>query len=307
MAGESKVAVVGAVLANVAIAISKFIVAGITGSSSMLSEAIHSTVDTGDGLLLLLGQHRSKKPPDDKHPYGYGLELYFWTFVVALIIFGLGGGMSIYEGILHIRQPEPLADPTWNYIVLGIAFVFESISMSIASRQLFVQRRRERRSLWRIIRTTKDPQVVAVFLEDSAALMGLVVAFLGVFLSHRLGLPQLDGVASILIGLLLCSVALLLAREAKGLMVGEAADPRTQRRIRELVEGDPAVERMGPALTLQLSPEEVLLNLQVDFQDELSGRELEQAIERLERKIRAEKPEVRRIFIELKSLTPGHA
>lgn len=307
MAEESKAAVLGAVFANVAIAVSKFIVAGITRSSSMLSEAIHSTVDTGDGLLLLLGQHRSKKRPDEKHPYGYGPELYFWTFVVAVLIFGVGGGMSIYEGILHILHPEPLMNPVWNYVVLGLSFVFESCSLSLALRKLRKDQEREDRSLREIIFTTKDPQVVAVFFEDSAALLGLVVAFLGVFFSHQLRIPQLDGVASIIIGLLLATVALLLARKAKDLLVGEAADPRTQQRIREVVESDPAVERMGPSLTMQLGPDEVLLNMQVDFRDELSGQELEQAIDRLEKKIRDAKPEVRRIFIELQSLTPSRA
>jgi cation diffusion facilitator family transporter len=300
---ESKTAVIGAVAANACIAVAKFIVAGITGSSAMLSEAIHSVVDTGDGLLLLLGQSRSKRPADKNHPYGHGQELYFWSFMVAVVVFAVGGGMSIYEGIHHLLEPEPLRDPSWNYVVLGISALFESISWALGMRQL--RSERHGRSLWRTMRETKDPRAVAVVLEDSAALMGLVIAGGGIFFSHMLEKPALDGIASIAIGGLLATVAVVLARETKGLLLGEAADPRTLQHIKELVGQEPSVVRVGRALTMHLGPQEVLLNLEVDFRDALTAGELERVIDTLKRRIRDARPEIRHIFIELETLAPA--
>ena len=222
---ESKLAIYGAIAANVAIAATKFVVAGITGSSAMLSEGIHSAVDTCNGVLLLVGTWRSELPASDEHPFGHGKELYFWSLIVAVLIFGLGGGVSFYEGIQHIRHPEPMQDPTWNYVVLGLAMLFEGASFLVALRQFRAQSRGA--PFWRALEQSKDPTTYTVLAEDSAALLGLVVAALGIYFSHRLDMPALDGAASVVIGLLLAGVAVLLIRESRGLLIGEGgARPR---------------------------------------------------------------------------------
>ena len=215
---HSNITIYGALAANVAIAITKFGVAGISGSSAMLSEAIHSTVDTLNGVLLL-GLRLSERPATEEHPFGHGKELYFWSLIVAVLIFGLGGGISFYEGVVHIRHPAPIADPRWNYLVLAIAFCFEGASLLVALRQF----RRENRSgpFWRSLHLSKDPSTYTVLAEDSAALAGLVIAAAGVYFSHRFNAPVIDGAASIVIGLLLAAVAVLLVREARGLLIGE--------------------------------------------------------------------------------------
>lgn len=300
MASEKPLAIYGAMGANLLIAITKFVAAAITGSSAMLSEGIHSVVDTGNQLLLLLGIRRSKRPADEGHPFGHGKELYFWSLIVAVVLFGLGGGMSIYEGITHILHPNPLEDPTWNYAVLGLAFVFESVSWVIALKALRPQTAGE--GLWKGLRTSKDPAIVTVFFEDSAALAGLILAFLGVFLGHQLDSPLADGVASIAIGLLLAAVAAFLVRESRGLLLGESADPQTVESIRRIVEADPGVAGSKPPLTMHLGPEEVLLNLELDFRPEISPAGITEAINRLEREIHRQHPEIRRIFIEARSL-----
>ncbi|HEY2292409.1 MAG TPA: cation diffusion facilitator family transporter [Thermoanaerobaculia bacterium] len=286
--------------ANLAIAATKFVAAGFTGSSAMISEGIHSLVDTGNQLLLLLGLRRSKKPPDATHPFGHGKELYFWSLVVAMLLFGVGGGMSVYEGVTHLLHPHPLEGATWNYVSLGIAFVFEGISWVLAMRQLRPLIRE--RGVWKALRTSKDPSILILFFEDSAALVGLVFAFLGVFLGHLWNSPAADGVASILIGLLLAGVASLLVHESKGLLLGESADPRVLQGIREIVAGDPAVVRAQCPLTMHLSPDEVLLNLEIDFRPGLPPGQITESINRLEREIRRRHPEVQRIFIEARAL-----
>ena len=213
-ASESKIAVYGAIAANVAIAVTKFIAAAITGSAAMLSEGIHSTVDTGNGVLLLVGMKLSQRKPTPEHPFGHGKELYFWSLMVAVLIFGLGGGISAYEGLLHITKPEPLRDPTWNYVVLGAAAVFEGASFAVALRQ-FLNKKRDV-SFWRALKTSKDPTTYTVLAEDGAALGGLALAAAGVYLSHRLNLPVIDGTASVAIGVLLGGVAVLLIGESRG-------------------------------------------------------------------------------------------
>lgn len=297
---EKPVAVYGAMVANFLVAISKFVAAFFTGSSSMLSEGLHSLADTGNQGLLLLGIHRSEKPADDAHPFGYGQELYFWSLVVAIVLFGLGGGMSIYEGIMHILSPEQLQDPKWNYITLGAATVFEGISFVIGLRALL--RTKGAADLWQALHTSKDPAIFVVVFEDSSALAGLALAFLGVYLSHRFGEPRIDGGASILIGLLLASVAIVLAYESKGLLLGESADPRMVMRIRQLVTNDEDVLQARQPLTMHFGPDEVLLNLDVQFRKGLSSNELAAVIDRLEDKIRKMYPEVKRIFMEADSL-----
>jgi len=215
---ESRIAIYGAIGANLAIAATKFAVAGVTGSSAMLSEGIHSAVDTCNGVLLLVGTWRSELPASDEHPFGHGKELYFWSLIVAVLIFGVGGGVSFYEGVLHVREPTPLTDPFWNYVVLGAAALFEGISFAIALRQF--RREARGRPLWQALRGSKDPTTVTVLAEDSAALAGLAIAAVGVYASHVLDRPEVDGMASIAIGLLLAGVAVLLVRESRSLLVG---------------------------------------------------------------------------------------
>ena len=261
---NSRLALYGALGANVAIAATKFIAAGLSGSSAMLSEAIHSTVDTGNSLLMLTGLRLSKRPPSPEHPFGHGRELYFWSFVVAMLIFGLGGGVSIYEGIHHMRQGRPLEDPGWSYAVLAVSALFEGTSFAIALRE-FKKDIPPGLSFWRALRGSKDPPAYTVVAEDGAALVGLAIAALGIFASHRWQLPALDGLASIAIGALLGGVAVLLIRESRGLLVGEGARPETVKAIKQIALSQPGVKETGPALTMYFGPEEVLLTLDLIF------------------------------------------
>ncbi|WGT64835.1 cation diffusion facilitator family transporter [Variovorax paradoxus] len=293
---ESKVAIYGAIGANVAIAATKFVVAGITGSSAMLSEGIHSAVDTFNGVLLLVGIRLSQRPATPEHPFGHGKELYFWSLIVAVLIFGLGGGVSFYEGIQHIRHPEPMRDPTWNYVVLALAFLFEGTSFLIALRQFRAQARG--RPFWRALEQSKDPTTYTVLAEDSAALMGLAVAALGIYLSHRLKLPQLDGAASVVIGLLLAGVAVLLIGQARGLLIGEGIRPETARAIRSLAMAQPSVSDVGHVLSMYIGPDEVLAIVDVNFKEGTATGEAAEAISAIERQVRARFPMIRRLFIE---------
>jgi cation diffusion facilitator family transporter len=298
---ERTITVYGAMAANAVIAASKFAAAIISGSSAMLSEGIHSVVDTGNELLLLLGIHRSEKPADALHPFGYGKELYFWSLIVAILLFGLGSGMSIYEGISHIRHPAVIRDPTWNYVVLGIAFVAEGTSWAIALKKL-LEKKKKGHGVWQALRDSKNPAVFVVLAEDSAALAGIVVAFLGVLLGHRLRNPYLDGAASIIIGLILTAVAGFLAYESRDLLVGESADAEVVQSIRKLAEADPAVVGAARPLTMHFGPDQVLLNLDIEFRPNLSASEVAAAVDRLEASIRREQPSIKRIFIEAESL-----
>ncbi len=265
----------------------------------MLSEGIHSIVDTGNGGLLLVGLRKSQKPADARHPFGHGKELYFWPLIVAILIFALGGGMSIYEGITHIQHPH-VGDPTWNYVVLGIAFFFESISSYFAFRAF----RKELRGQGPLaaIRASKDPTSFTVLFEDSAALLGLIVAFLGIFLGHMLENPYFDGAASIGIGIILASVAVFLAYETKGLLIGEGVDPETLANIRATVTADESVEELKEALTMHFGPTNVLLTLDVRFKKELSVADVATAVTRMEEKIQSQYPHINRIYVEAKSL-----
>lgn len=300
MSGSAKKTIYAAMAANFAIAVTKFIAASLTGSSAMLSEGIHSVVDTGNELLLLLGIRLSRKPADDSHPFGYGQELYFWTLIVALFIFAIGGGMSIYEGINHIQDPEPLTDPFWNYVVLGLAVVFEGYSWNIALQEFLSSKGKD--SLWTAIRASKDPTIFTILFEDTAALIGLFIAFIGVFSGHLLRNIYLDGVASIVIGVILCGVAVLLAAESKGLLIGEGAKPETVASIRRITDEDPAVDKVIKVLTLHFGPQEILLNLEIKFVDDLASEELAIAVERLENSISSQHSEIQNIFIEAKSI-----
>ena len=300
MASASRVAIFAAILGNVAIALTKFIAAYFSGSSAMLSEGIHSLVDTGNGGLLLLGLRKSRKPPDFTHPFGHGKELYFWSLIVAITIFALGGGLSIYQGITHLTQPEPLSDPFWNYVVLASAFVFESVSWMFGWKAFSKVKRKE--GILEAIHKSKDPTTFMVIFEDSGALLGLAIAFCGVFLGHRLNKPYLDGAASITIGLVLGAMSLFLAYESKGLLIGEGVDAETLRRLRAIVLTDPAVEHVNRLLTMYFGPREVMLALEVKFRDELTGKEIRHAVARLQETVRKEYPDITRIFFGSESL-----
>lgn len=301
MADRSKTVVYAALAGNLAIAVSKFIAAAISSSSAMMSEAIHSTVDTANELLMLVGMHRAAKPPSPKHPFGHGREIYFWSFIVSLLIFALGGGLSLLEGWQHIRNPGPLSSAAWSYAVLGISAVFEGASWIIGTRE-FHRRRKVSKTFWEQFQRSKDPTVFTVILEDSAALMGIAIAFAGIWAAHHWQLPMLDGIASLLIGGLLIVVAYLLGREVMDLLIGEAADPEVLRQINQIVAADPDVETAGYPLTTQLAPNQIVLNMDLRFRNGLDRDGIESAIDRLEAAIREKLPEVTRIFLEAESL-----
>ena len=301
--GESKVAVVAAVIGNLIIAIIKFIAAALTGSSAMISEGIHSLVDTGNGSLILHGIKQSNAPADEGHPFGHGKALYFWTLVVSVSIFGIGGGMSLYEGISHIRHVAPEAihgDPTANYIVLAIALLVEGWSFSVAMREFIKSKGTQ--GAWEYIRNAKDPSTYTIVLEDSAAMLGLLFAFLGVFFGHLLQNPYLDGIASIIIGLLLMAVAFVLAFETKGLLLGEGVDADSLADIRRRVEADPAIDRAGDILTMYMGPQDLLVNLGVAFKPGTTAEEMHESIRRVERSLQEAHPECTRVYIEAESL-----
>lgn len=290
------IALYGAIAANAAIAVTKFAAAAFTGSSAMLSEGIHSVVDTGNQLLLLLGLRKSRRPPDAEHPFGHSKELYFWSLVVAVVLFGVGGGMSLYEGIGHLQDPHPLEDPTWNYVTLAAALVFEGISWWIALREL--RKGLPGVGVWRAVRTSKDPAIFVVLTEDTAALAGLLIAAGGIALGHATGNPAFDGLASVAIGVVLAGVAVFLVYESRNLLLGEAADPTTVASVRALAAADPAVARAGAPLTMHLGPHDVLVNLEATFRPDLPAAEVAAAAARIEAAVRAAHPEVRRVFVE---------
>ena len=293
---SSKPAIVAALVANLAIALIKFVAAYFTGSSAMLSEGIHSVVDTANEWLLLLGQRRSRRPASLRRPFGYGKELYFWSFVVAVCIFGVGGGMSFYEGVQHLRHPEPLTSPTWNYAVLGVAFLFDGSSFLLA-RRTFNATRGGRR-FWSAFRRSKDPSTFVVLFEDAADLIGLLIAFTGVLLSHLLDNPYLDGAASLAIGVLLLVVAALLLRQTKNLLMGEPADADVLRQIMALAHADAAVAAVQLPLSSYLSPDELLLVLPVVFEPTQSAAEVAQAAARLQATIRQHYPQARHVYVQ---------
>lgn len=296
MAKESKLPIYASIVANVAIAILKFIAAGVSGSSAMVSEGVHSLVDSTDGGLLLVGHWRSRRPPDESHPFGYAHELYFWSLLVAVLFFVLGGGISVYHGVLAIIHPEPLEDPTWNYVVLAGATLFDGTSFVIAYRAF--RRTAEGRGFWAHLRGSKDPSQFAVVLEDGADLTGITLAFLGVFFGHRLGMPVLDGVASVCIGLVLTFVALVLMRQTKALLLGESASPDVRARIHQVIDADADVLISDRLLTMHLGPHDILLTTSVQLASKLSEPEVARAITRLENRIRDAVPDVKHVCID---------
>jgi cation diffusion facilitator family transporter len=301
MAGHasSRKVIFAALAGNSLIAVTKFGAAAFTGSSAMFSEAIHSAVDTGNQTLLLLGLKRAARPADERYPFGYGREIYFWAFVVAILIFALGSGISIYEGLRKIAAPHPVTDAYVNYIVLGLAILFETGSWWVAVREFNLTR--GRRGYLEAVHISKDPSIFTVLLEDTAALLGLVVALAGIGLADLLDLPVLDGVASLVIGGILALAAVVLAYETKGLLIGEAAEPELIAGVRRAVDADGKIVRVNEVLTTHLGPADVLVNVSIDFRDDLTAREVEAAVSDMERAIKTDFPSVTRVFIEAQS------
>ena len=295
-AGSRRVLFV-AIAGDIAIAIAKFFVAALTGSSAMLTEGVHSLVDTGNELLLLYGMRRGQRVVDEWHPFGYGKTTYVWSLIVALSVFSIGGGVSIYEGIISLTGTPALTDPTWNYVVLGVAAVFQGWSWRVSQLELD-RHRRVGESLWHAAQRDMDVLVFTVLVEDSAALLGIAIAALGVGLSHALKNPYFDPAASVLIGLVLIASAALLARKSVSLLVGVSLDREQLAQLRRILTADPAVERVGHLLTMRLGPESVLLTAAVRFQRRLNLDQVEQAIERLERAIKLTYPSILHLYLE---------
>ncbi|MEQ8394557.1 cation diffusion facilitator family transporter [Thalassobaculum sp.] len=296
MAHGSKTVIYAALAGNAAIAVMKFTAAAFTGSAAMLSEGIHSVVDTGNQGLILYGMRQARRKPDARHPFGYGMELYFWTFVVAILIFAVGAGLSIYEGIQHIRHPVPMTNPEWSYVVLSLSLVFEGVAWVIAFREF--EKQRGRHGYLAAVERSKDPTVFTVLFEDTAAVIGLLIAFVGIAAAQYFDEPVLDGVASLAIGGVLAAVAVLLARESKGLLIGESVDPEVLDGIRRLIGSDRRIVAVNEVLTMHLGPQDVLLAISIDFVDGLVSEKVEEAISSLERRVVAKYPQVRRVFIE---------
>jgi cation diffusion facilitator family transporter len=299
MASGSRKVIYAAMAGNGLIAVTKFAAASFTGSSAMLSEGIHSLVDTGNQGLLLYGLKKARQPADEQHPFGYGAELYFWAFVVALLIFSIGSGISIYEGVHKVLDPHPVSSPHVNYLVLAFAMLFEGVAWYVAYKEF--QKTRGQRTLIQAVRDSKDPTVFTVLFEDSAAMLGLVVAFIGIFLAQYLGIPALDGVASILIGVILAITAMLLAYETKGLLIGESASPEIVSSIRELIAEAEGVDKLNEIRTLHRGPNDVLLAISIDFKNNITVGKVENTIYKLELAIKERFPVVKRLYIEVQN------
>jgi cation diffusion facilitator family transporter len=296
VASGSRKVILAALIGNSLISVTKFVAASITGSSAMMSEGIHSLVDTGNQFLLLYGLKQAAKPPDEDFPFGYGKEIYFWSFIVAILIFALGGGISIYQGIQHIQHPEPISNPLINYIVLGLALIFEAAAWFFAFREF--SRVKGRWGYLEAIRRAKDPSIFVVLFEDSAAMLGLIVAFIGVWLSETTGNYLFDGMASVVIGMILIGTSIWLAYETKGLLIGESANKSVIRGIRETLQTRPNIEYINEILTLHMGPDFILANISVDFADTINAQQIEQDVAAVDRAIKEKFPEIKRVFIE---------
>lgn len=301
--GSSKTSIYAAMAANIAIGIAKFVGASISGSSAMLSEGIHSVVDSVNEVLLLYGLKQSEKQPDEQFPLGRSQELYFWSLMVAVLIFALGGGISVLQGISSLKSEEVSSDPIVSYCVLVAAAVFEGAALFVSIREFKKTQDDPDLGLWKSIGRSKDPGSFIVIVEDSAALVGLLFAFAGVWLSETTGNPVYDGVASICIGVLLTVTATALVAKTKGLLIGESASPETRTSIKDIVRADDAVSKFEAPITLHLGPRDVLVALNIEFKDSLSSDEIEAAVRRIETDIRKAHDEVKRIFIEAASVS----
>jgi cation diffusion facilitator family transporter len=298
---RSNISIYSALAANVAIAITKFIAGGISGSAAMIAEGVHSLVDSVNELLLLYGIYRSNKERDDLHPFGYGRELYFWSFIVSILILALGAGISFYQGITHLQNPEQPRSFTWNYIVLAFSLVFEGSSFLIALREF--KKTKGEGTLWEEIKKSKDPTTFVVLFEDGAAVLGLLVVFGCLLTAQLTGDPQWDGIASVGVGLILTAASALLARESRSLLIGEGISARTEREIVALVEKDPAVRSVSRVFSIYQSPEEVLLVLFLSFRPDDTTAELSRHIDTIKNSIRQRYGRIAYIIIEPGSAT----
>lgn len=298
--GASRRTVYAALAGNLAVAITKIVAAVVTGSSAMLSEAIHSIVDTGNEVLLLYGYRQSEKRPNLIHPLGYGRELYFWSFIVALLLFSVGAGVSIYQGVRHVMEPDPVENIRVTYVVLGLSFVFEAYSWWVAWKGF--SQVRAGQGFWEAFRKSKDPPAFMVLFEDTAALVGIVIAAMGIYLSERLDLPMLDGVASILIGLVLAIIAGLLAMESKSLLIGERAPPALVEAICRIAAQQPGVRSANSALTAQLSPNQSLVALSIEFAPTLTVAQVESCVSSIENRVKVMHPDVIALFVKPQTL-----
>lgn len=296
MSASSTRVIFAALAGNTLIAITKFVAAAITGSSAMLSEGIHSLVDTGNQMLLLYGLKAAKKPADERFPFGHGKEIYFWSFVVAILIFAVGAGVSLYEGVLRVMEPEPLEHVLLNYIVLGFALLFEGGAWFMAMKEFGAVKGNA--GYIEAVRAGKDPTMFVVLFEDSAAMLGLLVAFIATALSQLTGNTIFDGIASIIIGLILGGTAIWLAYETKGLLIGESAAPHVVAGIRAIATDTPEIDAMNEVLTMHMGPDNILANISIDFRDDLSADEVEIIIADIDRRIKQVYPQVKRVFIE---------
>ena len=297
MASGSKKVIVAAMIGNGLIACTKFAAAAVTGSSAMLSEAIHSVVDTGNQILLLYGLKKAARPADEDFPFGYGKEIYFWSFVVAILLFALGAGISIYEGVQHILHPAEIKDPMVNYIVLAFAFVFEGFALFFAVKEFW--KVKGRMGILEAVKKGKDPSLFVVLFEDSAAMSGLIIAFIGVMVAQLTDNPIWDGIASVTIGTILAGTAIWLAIETKGLLIGERADRKTVDGVRDIIgEHSDTIDKINEVLTLQMGPYYVLVNVSVTFKRDLKTGEIETAVTLIDTAIKNAFPYVRRVFIE---------
>lgn len=297
---KSHKSIYSALAANLLISITKFIAGAFSNSAAMISEGIHSLVDTVNQILLLYGLKQSQKPADALRPFGYGKELYFYSFIVSILIFGLGGGISIYQGVSHVLHPEPLEDPTWNYVVLALSILFEGASLVVAAKEF--NRSRAELSWWDAIVRSKDPSNFLVLFEDGAAVSGLLMVMVCIFLGHRYNMPELDGVGSILVGLILVFVSIILARESRSLLMGEGIMPENQKRIIAIAERDPAVIKVQHLLSTYQSPEVIVLMLIITFKDRLETADINTAIDRIRNSIKQEYDLVRFVIIQPESL-----
>jgi cation diffusion facilitator family transporter len=296
MASSSKKVIYAALIGNALISVTKFAASVVTGSAAMLAEGIHSLVDTGNQGLLLYGLHKAKKPPDEKFPFGHGKEVYFWSFVVAILIFALGSGIALYEGVLHILHPEPVEHPMINYVVLGFALIFEGGAWLFAFKEF--SRSKGQWSYLQAVRRGKDPTIFMVLFEDSAAVLGLIVAFFGIWLGQVTGIVYLDGIATVIIGLILGGTAVWLAYETKGLLIGESANREVVQSIREMAKQLSGVTHVNEVLTIHMGPEFILVNLSVDFRDGVASEVVEDCVAQLDMRIKAKHPFVKRVFVE---------
>ena len=304
MASGSHKVIIAALFGNLMIAIIKFVAAFQSGSSAMFSEAIHSVVDTCNQGLLLFGLHRSRRKADTNHPLGYGKELYFWAFIVALLIFSVGGGVSIFEGVHKLSsESHSIQNPMMNYIVLGFSMLFEGYALWVAVREF--NKNRGNTPFFQAIRDSKDPAVFTVLLEDSAALIGIILAFIGILLSHVFHFYIADAIASICIGILLCLVAWFMAVETKSLLLGESASVKVEQQIRTILAVDTRsdIDKINEILTLQASPESIFVVMSLDFSDSLTSAQVEKLVSDLEKDIKKNCPDVHKIFIEAQSFS----